>query len=207
MIYFIVTACLFDNCELRQAQYTTAIIKLRQVIQNLSITNYKLIVVENNGSRHTYLNLLGCEVFYTDNNFSKIHRNKGYKELQDILDCIKQYNISDTDFIVKMTGRYVLEDNSKFMNIIKDIHKTHYDCVIKYGSYGKPVNYKMDDCITGLIGMRCNYVKEIMKYSYAECIEWNWARVTYAMNDKRICAVQGKLGIYICPGSNTYFLV
>ena len=91
--------------------------------------------------------MLDCEVYYTENNFKQTG-NKGLKELHDILDCIDKYNINDSDFIVKMTGRYILDDNSEFINIIKNIHNTNYDCVIKYGPYNNPVNYKMDDCIT-----------------------------------------------------------
>ncbi len=70
----------------------------------------------------------------------------------------------------------------------------------------KPVNYKMDDCITGLIGMKCYYVKQIKKPQEYECVEWNWAKVTKLIDDKKICMVN-KLDISICPGSNDYFMV
>ena len=150
MIYFIVTTSLFEKCDIRQSQYINGINKLKQVINNLNIENYKIIIVENNGNKNTFLDTLGCITFYTTNNFLNT-TNKGYKELQDILDCIDKFHINDTDFIVKMTGRYVLEDDSEFMNIIKDIEKTRYDCVIKYGWYYKPSNYKKKNCITGLI--------------------------------------------------------
>ena len=206
MIYFIVTACVLNNCELCQKQYIIAISKLKQIIETLNIENYKIIIVENNGSRNTFLNLLGCEVFYTNNNALRTN-NKGYKELQDILDCIEKYNIDDNDFIVKMTGRYILEENSEFMRVIKDIHATKYDCVIKYGPYSNPVNYKMNDCITGLIGMTCGYVKQIKKPNPNECVEWKWGEVTYLMDDSKIHIIQDKMGIHICPGCNIYRLV
>ena len=105
-----------------------------------------------------------------------------------------------------MTGRYILHDNSEFMNIIKNIENTNYSCVIKYGSYECPVNYKMDDCITGLIGMSCLYVKQIEKCNESECIEWKWGKVTRLIDDEKIFIVN-KLGIDICPGSNNYFMV
>jgi hypothetical protein len=105
-----------------------------------------------------------------------------------------------------MTGRYILNDDSEFMNIIKNIDNIKYDCVIKYGSYLKPVNYKMDDCITGLIAMSCFYVKQIEKPSNTECVEWKWAKVTRLIDDKKIYLVK-KLGIQICPNSNNYFLI
>ena len=105
-----------------------------------------------------------------------------------------------------MTGRYIFKDNSEFMNVIKNIHNTEYDCVIKYGSYFKPVNYKINDCITGLIGMTCGYLKKIETPSEYECMEWKWAKITNLMDDKKIHMVD-KLGIEICPGSNKYFSV
>lgn len=205
MLYFIVTTCLFNECLIRKEQYTNGINKLKKIIKDLNILNYKIIIVENNGNRFTFLNMLDCEVYYTENNFLKTS-NKGMKELQDILDCIDKYNINDNDFIVKMTGRYILNDNSEFMNIIKNINNTNYDCVIKYGPYFKPLNYKMNDCITGLIGMSCCYVKLIEKPNENECVEWKWAKVTQLIDDKKIYLVNN-LDINICPGSNQYFKV
>ena len=206
MIYFLITTSVFNDCYIRKNQYIAGINKLKKIIQNLIFENYKIIIVENNGKRDTFLNMLDCEVNYTQNNFLQTTNNYGVKELQDILDCIDKYNIDDTDFIVKMTGRYILDDNSEFMNVIKNIHNTKYDCVIKYGSYLMPVNYKMDDCITGLIGMSCLYVKQIQKPNENECVEWEWAKVTNLIDHKKIHLVN-KLGINICPGSNDYFEV
>ena len=201
MIYFIVTTSIFIDCDIRKRQYIYGINTLLKKIKDLNILNYKIIIIENNGIRNTFLNNSECEVYYTMNNFLTTN-NKGIKELQDILDCIDKYNINDTDFIVKMTGRYILNDNSEF----KNIHNTKYDCVIKYGSYLTPVNYKIDDCITGLIGMSCLYVKQIEKPNENECIEWKWGKVTRLIDDKKIYLVNN-LGINICPGSNKYFMV
>jgi hypothetical protein len=92
------------------------------------------------------------------------------------------------------------------MNVIKNIHITNYSCVIRYGPYFKPVTYKMDDCITGLIGMSCIYVKQIEKPTHRECVEWKWGEVTKLIDDKKICIVN-TLGINICPGTNDYFMV
>lgn len=205
MIYFIITASIYNECTIRKQQYTIAINKIKKIIQNHKIENYKIIIVENNGKRETILDMFDCEVFYTENNFIETS-NKGLKELHDILDCIDRYNIKDDDFIVKMTGRYILDDDSEFMNIIKDLHNNHYDCIIKYGPYYKPVNYPMDDCITGLIGMSCKYVKQIEIPNENECVEWKWAKVTKLIDNNKIYMVH-KLGINICPSSNSYFKV
>ena len=102
-----------------------------------------------------------------------------------------------------MTGRYILNDNSEFMSVINN---TSYDCIIKYGPYTSPVDYKMNDCITGLIGIRCLYIKQIEKPKENECVEWKWAKVTYGIKDTHIYKVKF-LGINICPASNNFFLV
>ena len=203
MIYFIVTTSLFNNSQIRKKQYIAGIGSLIEKINYLNIKNYKIIIVENNKKRDTFLDTLGHEVYYTENNFLPVG-NKGYKELQDVLDCIEEYNICDTDFIVKMTGRYILNNNGEFMNIIKNLSDTRYECVIKYGSYFSPVDYKTNDCVTGLIGMTCSYVKQIEKPSETECVEWQWAKITNLIDNDKICIVKN-LGIDMCPGGNIYF--
>lgn len=209
MIYFIITTSLYNNCDIRRSQYICGITKLKKVIQDLNITNSKVIIVENNGPRKTFLDYLDCPLLYTNNNFIKT-TNKGIKELQDVLDCIDFFKIQDNDFIVKMTGRYILNVNSKFMNALKNLYDDNsnlkYDCILRYGSFYKPVNYRMNDCITGLIGMSCSYVKKIEKPNEVECVEWKWAKITNTMDESRICMLD-HLGINICPGSNDYFLV
>jgi hypothetical protein len=100
MIYFLVTTCVFNDCLIRKEEYINGINKLKKIIQDLNFENYKIIIVENNGKRDTFLNMLDCEVYYTENNFIPTN-NKGIKELQDILDCIDKYNINDTDLLLK----------------------------------------------------------------------------------------------------------
>jgi len=206
MIYFIVTTCIFNDCPIRKTQYINGITKLKNIIYKNNIKNNKIIIVENNGERETYLDELDCEVFYTINNTLPTS-NKGHKELQDIFDCIQKYNINDSDFIVKMTGRYLIDENSEFINVVGQLHdNSNIHCIIKYGSYYRPVNYKMKDCITGLIGMRCDYVKKIVIPNEHDSVEWKWGEATYLINDSNIYKVD-KLGINICPNSNTYFFV
>ena len=197
MIYYIVTTCIYNDCPIRKAQYVEGIGALKAYAGNA-----RIILVENNGPRPTFLDGMGCQVFYTTNNTIPT-ANKGIKELQDVLDCIRYFQIKDTDFIVKMTGRYVMTDPAEFLQAGRS---DRYDCVIQYGSYLAPVNYKLDDCITGLIGMRCKYVKQIERPAENECVEWKWGKVTRLIPDEAIYKVR-KLGIRICPGSNTYFSV
>ena len=209
MIYFIVTTCLFNECPTRKNQYIQGITQLINIINNLTIELYRIIIVENNGLRDTFLDTLcddKCCIFYTNNNFLQTS-NKGYKELQDVKDCITHYGIEDSDFIVKMTGRYILQENREFMNSVKDIYTKNYDCIIRYGSYmNTSLNYRMDACITGLIGMKCFYIKQIEYPTEHECVEWKWANVTRWINIENINIVNS-LGINICPGSNNYMCV
>jgi hypothetical protein len=203
MIYFLVTTSIFNNCPIRYSQYINGINILKDVSKKMITNdNYEIILIENNGMRNTYLDKLGCKVFYTNNNLLPT-QNRGRKELQDIFDCIRYFKINDDDFIVKLTGRYILDPNSEFMNIVSNLHNTKYDCIIKYGWYREPLNYKNKSCITGLIGLRCFYVKQIELPDENICVEWNWAKITYLINDEKIFIVD-KLGINMCPASNTY---
>lgn len=188
----------------------SSITKLQKRIQDLNIENAKIVIVENNGPRYTYLDGLKEELFYTNNNMLPVCNNgytKGYKELHDVFDCINKYNIQDSDLIVKITGRYFLNDDSNFMNVLQKIDQTKYECIIRYGSFLGPAKMeKMDDCITGLIAMTCRYVKQIEQPGEWDCVEWKWAIASKIIPDEKVC-ILNELGINICPGSNNYFLV
>lgn len=205
MLYILVTTSIYNSCEIRKSQYINCITKIKEVFEQLQndIPN-KIIVIENNGPRKTYLDDLGCDVYYTNNNFINT-QNKGIKEIVDIFYTIKKYNIQDDDFIVKITGRYLLMDNSPFIESLKkNINLS--DCIIKYSSYIKPDIYDKNDSVTGLIGMRTKYVKMIEYPRNNECIEWKWAKSSHNIEENRIISID-KLGINICPGSNTYFSI
>lgn len=204
MIYFLVTTSLIENnFDKRKIQYINSINKLIQLTKN--IPNHKIIIIDNNGKRYTFLNDFNLEVFYTNNNTINTN-NKGIKELKDIFDCIENYQIQKNDFIVKITGRYLLKDDSQFMNIIKTMNRKKIFCVIKYGSYQNPSNIPVSDCISGLIGMKVKYLLKI-EFSEDECVEWCWARCSQKIPLENIIAIQGLLGIHICPNKNKYFLV
>lgn len=204
MIYFIVTTCIIDDSKIRENQYIRGISALKKCICTNNIQESKIIIVENNGLRNTFLDDLSCSVLYTENNSMKTH-NKGVKELQDILDVIRHYNISDDDFIVKLTGRYIIHENSPFINALHEIRNRTIDSIIMYGWWQQIKLEKEGDCITGLIGMKCKYIKLIKPIEHG-CIEWEWANVTYLIDDKNIIILD-KLGIDISPGSNTYISI
>jgi len=178
-----------------------------ETILNISrhIPNSKVILIENNGQRNTFLNLYkGCELFYTNNNTMNT-KNKGIKELKDINDCIQYYNICDDDFIVKLSGRYKIMDASPFIDKIMYLTE-NIDCIIRYGSFNSPSDTRVKDCITGLIGMRCKYIKQIEEPHENDPIEWKWAWVTYQIPEERILAMIS-LGLYMRPMNSTALTV
>ena len=180
MLYFILTACVMDS-PMREQQYFAAFTALQCYLVTNGFSDYRIIVVEGNGQRETYLDELGCDVLYTTNN-SLPTQNKGYKELADVIAVINAYKIQEDDFVVKMTGRYVVGCDSPFMAALKG----DFDCIIKYTSYLTPVNHRTSDCMSGLIGMRAKYIRQIELPTENEAAEWKWAKVTYLIDEARI---------------------
>lgn len=199
MIYFILTSCIMDNSPAREREYYTAYAALECAIQKYNIQDTKIIFVENNGKRETYLDELGCDVFYTNNNSLPV-KNKGYKEIRDVLDCIAAYNIQDTDFVVKLTGRYIVERDSPFMAALQA--EPLPDCIIKYSNYFTHSPTRIRDCLSGLVGMKCAYIKHIELPSETEAGEWKWAGVTYLINEERIINLS-RLGLFMHMDSAT----
>jgi len=194
MIYAILTTSLIeDYYDVRKKQYQYGI-KIN--IENLNkIPNIKIIIVENNGNIHSFLDDFNCEVIYTDNNFIETS-NKGHKELMDILEVINSKNIKDDDFVIKVTGRYIIDWESNFIDSVK-VLSDNTDCIIKYGSHDDRINVsRVDDCITGLIGMRAKFIKQINRDLDDQCIEWKWARVANTIPDDRII-ILNELGIHV----------
>ncbi len=198
MLYFILTACIFDDSPKREREYITAYSSLYTSI-HLADLEAKIIIVENNG-RPTYLDDLGCDILYTENNRLPT-ANKGRKELQDVKDCIEAYSIPDDAFIVKLTGRYIIDKHSPFMEAVKA--HPDADCIMKFASYADPFVYSPDTCISGLLGMRCRYIKMIQLPQEKECAEWKWAAVTSQMDPTRVVKLPS-LGLCMNVGSELY---
>ena len=140
-------------------------------------------------------------MLYTSNNEIKTN-NKGIKELKDVRECITQFNIQDNDLIVKITGRYILQENSEFITALRE----NNECIMKYGNCQYTVMYKVTECLTVLVAMKCKYVLKIKVPSEYENVECCWARASFEIPDNNIKFME-KLGILVCPGNNNYFLV
>jgi hypothetical protein len=197
----ITTSLIKEQYELRKQQYIAGINSVLKNIENKDIT---IIIVENNGQRKTFLDDFSFNVLYTNSNLQNI--NKGNKELQDIQTAIKTYNIKDDDLIIKFTGRYLLNDNNKFINLVYE-NQNDYDCFVRYGSYMNPIaeTKQVKDCVTGLIAMKSKYIKKIKFCNFDECIEWNWALATYEIDNSKIKIIES-LDSKFCVGRSIEYI-
>lgn len=203
-VYIVITCCLRDvignpNIDIREWQYKTAITTLLSRLErDKHRHNIRVIIVENNGFRETFLDQLG-PTLYTNNN--KRQDNKGNKELADIHSCIEAFQMKDDDFLVKLTGRYVVHDKSPFFDELYSLRPTT-SCIIRYGAYYLPApDSPVDDCITGLIGMRVGHVRTVeFRKDVRSPIEWSWGAVARSLPQENVVALSF-LGVSVAPGS------
>lgn len=215
-IWVIITSSLINETtegrdfERRRTEYISCIKKIISKFQNCNI-----VIVENNsllekkvkiGTHRTFLDTFGIPVLYTQNN-RFITRNYGMKELLDVFACITHFNIKDDDFIVKITGRYIIADNCPFINQLNTLSQTNYDSILRYGSYMEyPAPQKSIHCVTGLIGLRCKYAKQMEIPDEDTFVEEKWAKKISELNDSKVCVLP-TLGIYIRPELKTYYFL
>lgn len=158
MIYLIITASIYNksgivNNDHRKKRYIECISAAIKLVQD---TEIKLIVVENNGPKDTYLNNLGCDIVYTNNN--KTLFSKGTKELVDIQEVLRQYNIKDDDTVIKLTGRYRLLSDA-FFKLIRA--RPDIDAFIKFFNVCT-LQFDFHDCVLGLFAIKAKYLKSFV---------------------------------------------
>lgn len=197
--YFILTASLIQNGneKRREQQYKEGIKALKTALDEFPGLRSKIYIVENNGKRPTFLDSLGADrVIYTDNNKSP-DGNKGNKELRDVQEVITQQQIGDSDFVVKLTGRYKIKTGSAFMKAVAE-RSPAIDAIVRYGSFmtERVPPTKVADAITGLIGLKAKYIKQIPFQTGppSRPIEWNWGKVIMGLPDERVIALK-ELGV------------
>lgn len=181
MIYIIITTSINNKIGVknklhRKNRYKESIKHLLELIKN--IDNVRPIIVENNGKRKTFLDDLKCEVLYTDNNKYNF-KHKGGNELLDIKTVIKTYNINNNDTIIKLTGRYKIL-NLDFINLVINNCDKIKAFVKFFNVCSKKYHYKKNDCVLGLIALKCKYLKKF-KYKYEKSAEVEVA--TYIRNN------------------------
>jgi hypothetical protein len=198
MTYFILTASLIKNGkeQKREEQYRQAFAALKASLAKFQGIQAKILIVENNGKRQTFLDELGADaVIYTNSNLAN-EPNKGVKELKDIQAAIQQQGIQPDDFIVKMTGRYSVKDGSEFMKAVAERAQST-DAIVRYGSFTNETApaTKVADVITGLIGIRAKYIPAIQSDGIGGSpIEWQWGKVITQIPDERVVALN-RLGV------------
>jgi hypothetical protein len=162
MIYLIITTSIINkhgikDFEHRKQRYIESIETALKLINKNII---KPIIVENNGERETYLDNLNCDIVYTNNNTINTH-HKGVNELLDIQHVINKYNISDEDYIIKLTGRYKLLDNTFINILLENIY--NFEAFIKFFNVAtRKFHQNLDDCVLVLFAIKCKYIKKFM---------------------------------------------
>lgn len=210
-IWVIITTSLVEvRYQERKAEYIAGI---KSILKTFSDPKYKIVIVENNSKinnpvkffHKTFLDNFKVPVLYTKNNLLLKHTiNYGIPEFADVLDCIKHFSIADDDFIIKVTGRYIIADNSKFFNVVDNLDNKPYSAVLRFSQYDEPYSLvKTDNCVTGIIGLKCKYVKQIEPPEFNQrkvSIEMKWAKVIKTLDDSEICFLT-ELGLCIKPFS------
>jgi len=199
MVTFVVTTCI--GSAIRDAQYERCISRLLEIKPE----GAPVIVVEGNGVRPTSLDQFAgrARVVYTNNNKLGL-KNKGHTELLDIFEALTLCEVPHDEFVVKMTGRYFVEDPALFFQACIGAPADVSACV-KFGSFIAPSDEPVADCVTGLIGMRAGLIRKIHTPREHECVEWLWARA--ALSADRFIAWKGQMQLSLCPGSDTYFSI
>jgi hypothetical protein len=199
---FVITTCVVDGNPQRDAQYRRCISRTCEVASALGAA---VAIVEGNGARSTLLTEFAdrASIVYTNNNaISGV--NKGYIELLDVRSAIAELHTDPQVVVVKVTGRYFIEEGSPFIELLS---RNPGSAVVKFGSFIHPANELCEDCVTGLIAMRACDIQKIKLPSLHECVEWCWARAATQLPPSELVAVQGPMGLSLCPGSDDYFSI
>jgi hypothetical protein len=198
MIYLIITTCIHNrfgvqNYEQRKLEYLTSIAKTISFLRK----DIKVIIVENNGKRPTYLDMLGVDVHYTTNNSNR-YIHKGINELQDIHSVIQEYGIQDDDTVIKLTGRYHLLNDSFIKTVIEN---QEYDGFVKYFNVCS-LTFEKEDCVLGLYAMKCHKLKQFRYSGVSPQAEIEFAKFT---KNLKIYEVKD-LGLRCCFADNLRIL-
>lgn len=194
MIHLFITTCVMagNREHIYLHRISNAFNEFKKVCPNLQCT-----IINNCGEDMAdYLFLLEDEnirLFHTKNNFHPT-TNKGWKELKDIQDCIHFFNIPDDDFIIKLTGRYLVLHDSPFLNALVSKWNPNTECIIRYGDEHdkdiKKINIGDDiDCQSGLIGFKCHHFKSLPLPLEYQCLEWILAEKSIHISSDKLIVI------------------
>ena len=196
MIYLIITTSInnkigVNNFNHRKQRYTDSINSVLSFVKD--DPTIKVVIVENNGQRKTYLDDFGCDVVYTNNNTQQFP-HKGVNELLDIKEVGRQYNIQNDDYIIKLTGRYRLL-NCSFIDQVKRGANAK-EAFVKFFNVCT-LQYMFDDCVLGLFAVKAKYLK-MFGYSCVRSPECEFAdHVRKRVEPSNVAEIQD-LGLECC---------
>jgi hypothetical protein len=137
---------------------------IKESMKILSHLPFEFYIVENNGERKTILDdISGAKVLYTHTNSIRAFTAKGMKEFHDIMFIAEKYDFDDDDIVIKLTGRYTLENPATFLESLAGL-ENKYDAFIKWYNICSR-EYLYDVCILGLFVLRYKYLKD---FNYIE---------------------------------------
>lgn len=139
-------AILDDNYENRKADYISN-------LQNLKAYGCDVYVVESCQAGPTFLDEYCEHVCYTSSNDPS--QSKSYNEVNSMLIGMKYFNFESEDRVIKVTGRYVLEDG-RFISFVKN----HLDADVIARRWNEA------DAYTGYFAIKHKYFIELLRHYY-----------------------------------------
>jgi len=143
-IKIVFTAALIDNhFEERKLEY----IKSLKTIKSFG---YEPYIVEACKERPTFFDDYSCNVLYPNENLPDV--DKGVNEARSVLAICEHFNFKDDDMVVKITGRYCLQDDY-FIRFVETY--SNADIIFKWWAKGGLV-------FTGCFAMKYKYLKKML---------------------------------------------
>lgn len=164
LIFTTCIAARYSDAAEREKMYYEAITKSLKILRGMPIEIY---IVENSVKRRTLLDdISGVHLLYTDTqaiqytgaNPDAETGLKPMKEMMDIHRVCDAFDFDEEDIIIKLTGRYLLDNPPTFLeNIIKN--SQNYDVFMKFLNICT-MKYEQYDCVLGLFAIRYKYLLE-----------------------------------------------
>lgn len=148
----------------REQMYYDIITKNLETMRGMPIEFY---IVENSGKRRTLLDTIpGVHLVYTDTNSIEYtgpntDAQTGLKPMKEMLDIQRvcdTFEFDEEDIVIKLTGRYLLENPPTFLEALI-MNQDKYDVYMKFFNICSML-YDPQDCVLGLCAIRYKYLQE-----------------------------------------------
>lgn len=183
-IVFVSTAALIDaKYEQRKEQYMRS-------IKVLNDFGYEPYIVESCAEGPTFFDACACQPVYTQTNDALL-TNKGINEAKALKAFFQgqHCDFNEDDIIIKLTGRYYLEDDS-FIRLIED--NFSYDAFAMHGfQAGEKTPYL--DLYTGMFALKYRYYNHLLASfnfdhmkEHKVWFEWEVSRYLYGLAERHV---------------------